>query len=188
MPDVQDAIDRIPPEAWPFIDILFRITIALVAVWLVLALVALWRRRAYNLTVASTAGKSRKAQPDFLKVDDDARDDAIRRGERHEKLLDDRDKEEALAALRAAKDPLTLGARLAGWAAAAMSVFTLLTAVVGVVGNVGRMGDMVSQMSSAERLEYLVTTYPISSLVVVLVVIYSVYRYFADRQWKEKEE
>ena len=41
--------------------------------WLLLSLVAWWRRRAYNLTVASTARRSKKAQPDFLNVDKKAR-------------------------------------------------------------------------------------------------------------------
>ena len=37
MQNVQDVIDRIPPDAWPLIDTLFRITMVVTAVWLAFA-------------------------------------------------------------------------------------------------------------------------------------------------------
>ena len=96
--NVQDAIDRIPPEAWPLIDIACKVTVAIALVWIFLALVAWWRRRAYNLTIASTAKRNKDAQPDFLTVDKKAREAAIERGAAHEADLTERERQEAIAA------------------------------------------------------------------------------------------
>ncbi|MEL7190173.1 MAG: hypothetical protein AAGK17_11520, partial [Pseudomonadota bacterium] len=140
---VNQAIDRIPPDAWPFIDILFRITIALAVLWVVLSLIGWWRRRAYNLTVASTAGRNKKAQPDFLNIDEKARKEQIKAGERHEDVLEEREKEEALAVLKAAKEPVTLASRLASMATFLMSIITLITGFSGAILGVGRIGDQL---------------------------------------------
>lgn len=185
MQNVQDAIDRIPPDAWPLIDTLFRITVGLAAVWLLLVLVAWWRRRAYNLTVASTARKSRDAQPDFLRVDQKARKAAIARGEAHEEMLDAREREEALAAMRAGKDPLTTGSRLAGLATFAMSLFTLASVIFGAVGNVSKMGEALQSLSSFEKIEKVIADHWFAALVSALVIAWHIYKYVSGRKWKE---
>jgi len=185
MQDVQDAIARIPPEAWPFIDLLFRITIALVAIWLVLGIVAYWRRKAYNLTIASTARKNRKGQPDFLKVDRKARAAAIDRGEAHEAFLDEREREEALAALTAARDPIGWSQRIAGLAAFVMSLFTLASVLLGAFANVSKMGETLQAVSSIERITTIISRHWIASLVMLFVIVWHVYKYFSDRKWQE---
>lgn len=186
MRNMQDVIDRIPPDAWPLIDTLFRITIVVALVWLLLALVAWWRRRAYNLTVASTASRSEKAQPDFLKVDHKAREAAIERGAAHEDFLEEREREEALAALKAAKDPLSLTERLAGLAAFLMSLFTLATMVFGAVTNVSKMGEALESVGSVEKIQKVVADHWLGTLVAVFVIVWHVYKYFGDRKWKER--
>lgn len=186
MQDLQDVVDKIPPEAWPLIDSLFRWTLIVVAIWLVISILAWWRRRAYNLTVAATARRSRKAQPDFLKVDEKARDAAIRRGEAHEAVLEDRERDEALAALKASKDPLSFGQRIAGIAAAGMSVFTLLTIILGAVTNVSKMGEALQTLSSVEKVKAIVSQHLAGTIIVLLVIAWHIYKYVADRQWKEE--
>jgi hypothetical protein len=186
MRNVQDVIDRIPPEAWPLIDMLFRITIVLAVIWLALALVAWWRRRAYNLTVASTARRSGKAQPDFLHVDEKARKAAIARGEAHEEFIEDRERDEAAAALEAAKQPINLAQRIAGFAALLMSIFTLSTVALGAVTNVSKMGDALKSVSSVDKVEKIVSDHWLGTTVAALVIAWHVYKYFADRSWKEK--
>lgn len=184
MQNVQDAIDRIPPEAWPLIDTLFRVTIVLALIWLALSLVAWWRRRAYNLTVTSTARRSRKAQPDFLKVDEAARSAAIARGAAHEAFLEEREREEALAALKAAKDPMSLGRRIAGIAAFGMSLFTLATVILGSVSNVSKMGEALEAVSSMEKVRMVVEDHLLGTIVALLVITWHLFRYFSDRKWK----
>lgn len=186
MQNVQQVVDRIPPEAWPLIDTLFRITIVIALVWLLLALVAWWRRRAYNLTVASTASRSKKAQPDFLRVDEKARKAAIERGEAHEEVLEEREREEALAALKAAKDPLSFSQRLAGFAAAAMSIFTLSTVIFGAVTNVTRMGEALQAVSSFEKIRIIIVNNWLGTLIALFVIVWHIYKYYADRKWKEE--
>jgi hypothetical protein len=177
MQNVQDLVDRIPPEAWPLIDTLFRITVPLTLLWLFLALVAWWRRRAYNLTVASTASRSKKAQPDFLRVDEKARKAAIARGEAHEEFLENREREEG-------KDPLSLGQRLAGFASLIMSLFTLSTMVFGAVSNIQNMGKAfqvpghLGKDAKGDRRSLFGT------ILAVFVIGWYVYKYFADRKWK----
>lgn len=185
MQDVQDAIDRIPPEAWPFIDLLFRITIALVAVWFVLVIFAWWRRRAYNLTIAATARKNRKGQPDFLKVDRKAREAAIARGEAHESILDEREREERLAALQAAGDPIGWTERIVGAGAFIMSLITLGSTVLGAFLNVTKMGDTLREMPAGERIVAVLTKHWFVSLVMLVVIAWHIYQYFIQHKWKE---
>ncbi|HEX8442646.1 MAG TPA: hypothetical protein VF631_03250 [Allosphingosinicella sp.] len=179
MQNVQDLVDRIPPEAWPLIDVLFRITVALTLLWLFLALVAWWRRRAYNLTIASTAGRSKKAQPDFLRVDEKARKAAIARGEAHEEFLEDREQEEL------AKDPLSFGQRMAGLASLVMSLFTLSTVVFGAVSNIQNMGKAFKSMGTWEKMQKVLADHWFGTSLAVFVIGWYLYKYFADRKWKE---
>ncbi len=179
--NVQDAIDRIPPEAWPLIDIAAKITVAVALVWIFLALVAWWRRRAYNLTIASTAKRNKNAEPDFLHVDKEAREAAIDRGKAHEAELTERERLEALAAASG----LSKGSHLARIAALLMSLFTLACSIMGVVGNVGAMEKSVQNLSASGKIQYIVAQHPIATVIVVLVIGYNVWHYFQHRKWEE---
>lgn len=181
--NLQDAIDRIPPEAWPLIDLTAKITVAVALVWIFLALVAWWRRRAYNLTVASTARRNKSAQPDFLHVDKKARDAAIERGAAHEADLTERERLEALA--EAESKGLKKTTNLARLAALFMSLFTLACSIMGVVGNVGAMEKSVQNLTAGGKIQYIITAHPIATIIVVLVIAYNVWHYFQHRKWEE---
>lgn len=182
---ISDAVDRIPPEAWPVIDQMFRILTILAVVWLLLAVLAWWRRKAYNLTIASTASRRKAAQPDFLGLDKDAREDAIERGEAHDKVLDKRERDDALATLRAAKEPIGLAARLASIATAAMSIITLVTGFMGSIGNVTKMNEYLEDASATERMSFIVQQHPLGCAIAVFAIGYAIWRYFAEKKWKE---
>ncbi|MBS0479869.1 MAG: hypothetical protein JSR79_11295 [Proteobacteria bacterium] len=179
--NVQDAIDRIPPEAWPLIDTTARITVVVALVWIFLALVAWWRRRAYNLTVASTAKRNKAAEPDFLHVDKEAREAAVERGKAHETELTERERLEALAA----SSGLSKGSHFARLAALLMSLFTLACSIMGVVGNVGAMEKSVQNLTASGKIQYIVTQHPIATVIIVLVIAYNVWHYFQHRKWEE---
>src|SRR5690606_13233319 len=121
--------------------------------------------------------------PDFLNVDQKARNRAVERGEAHAQVLDQREAaaEDALAALKAAKEPVTIASRLASAATLMMSIFTLLTGLTGAVFNITRMGDYVEQASAGERLIYLVQEHPIGTAVAVFVIGFNVWRYSAEK-------
>lgn len=179
--NVQDAIDRIPPEAWPLIDITAKVTVAIALVWIFLALVAWWRRRAYNLTIASTAKRNKDAQPDFLTVNKKAREEAIARGAAHEAELTERERLEALAA----SSGLKKGSHIARIAALLMSLFTLACSIMGVVGNVGAMEKSVQNLTASGKIQYIIQQHPIATIIIVLVIAYNIYHYVTHRKWEE---
>ena len=180
---MQETLDQIPPEAWPLIDLLFNLTLAAAGIWLAVTVFVLWRRHASNLTPVNAASKSRRAQPDFLKVDQKARDEAIARGESFDKELERREREEAAEA--AGKRHMTLSERIASFVSFYMSLFTLATMVFGAIFQVSRMGSMMQEFSSIERILTVIQNHPIAFTVASLVVIFHVYRFFAHRQWQE---
>ena len=181
----QQAIDRIPPDAWPVIDLCMRILIGLAILWLVLALIAWWRRRAYNLTVASSARRNKKAKPGFLSVDEKAREEAIARGEGHEQQLDEREADDARAILKAAAEPVSMAAKFARIATLLMSIITLGTGFTGAILNVTRVGDYLEEAGTVGKLEYLFTEYPVGVAIAIFAIGYNIWRYFAEKKWEK---
>lgn len=181
---VPDVLDRIPPDAWPLIDRMFQITVAVAAVWLALTLFVYWRRRAANLTPVTAPRRNKDAQPEFLNVDHKARKEALERGEAFERQLQVREAEEARAAERAALGKATSGRRLAKLASLVMSVFTLATLILGSIGNIGRMGEYMQQLSAPERIVEVIGNHPIGTTVLVLVIVAAVFQYFQERKWR----
>jgi len=181
----RQAIDRIPPDAWPIIDLSMRILIGLAIVWLVLALIAWWRRRAYNLTVAATAGRNKKSRPGFLSVDEKGRKAALARGEGHERLLDQREADDAKATLKAAAEPVAIGEKIARLATLVMSIWTLLTGLSGAVFSVTRVGSYLEEAGTAGKLQYLVTEYPLGCAIAVFAIGYNIWRYIAEKKWEK---
>ncbi len=184
---MQETLDRIPPDAWPFLDRLFEITIIAAAIWLALAVFVYWRRRAANLTPVTAPGKSKSAQPDFLNVDHKARREAIDRGEAFERQLDVREAEEAKTAAAAALKPAMTGRRIAKIVTFLMSIFTMGTAVIGSIMDVSRMSSYMAELSAPERVLAVIRAHPVGTAVVLFVVGVTIYKYFHERKWAHKE-
>ncbi|KCZ99385.1 hypothetical protein HPO_05597 [Hyphomonas polymorpha PS728] len=186
---LQETLQQIPPEAWPIIEILFNVTMAAAGIWLALTVFVIWRRHASNLTPVNATSKNNKAQPDFLKVDQKARAEAIKRGDLHERALDRRDAEEARAEVKAnsapRREPLTFAQRIAGLVTFVMSVFTLFSIVTTSIFTVSRMGDMVGEMSAVDRMVSIVMAHPIPVAVCVLIIFARVYTQFFMTAKKE---
>ena len=185
---VPDVLDRVPPEAWPLIDRMFQITVAVALIWLALSLFVYWKRKAANLTPVTAPGRNKDAQPDFLNVDHKARKAAIERGESFERELQVREAEEARTAERAALGAATSGRKLAKLASLLMSIFTLGTLIAGSIGNIGRMGEYMQQLSAPERILESIRNHPIGSVALVLVIAAAVYQYFNERKWRPETE
>ncbi|HHL42137.1 MAG TPA: hypothetical protein ENJ42_00835 [Hellea balneolensis] len=182
---VQDAIDQIPPDAWPLIENMLRLTLIVTGVWLALNIFIFLRRRASNLTPVHAARKNKKAEPDFLSVDKKARKSALKRGEGLEKDLDRRDKDEQRAARRAARAKMSAGQRIASLVSFLMSFFTLATMIYGAIFQVSRMGQLMQEYSTMERISTVVKTHPVSVSIASLVIIYHIYRFVSGQKWKE---
>ena len=179
-----DTSVQIPPEAWPFIDLLFNITLVAALIWGAISLFIYLRRRALNLTPVSAARKNEQAQPDFLKVDEKARAEALQKGEAFEQKLSAQEAAEAAAAAATLKPAMT-GQRVAGIAALLMSIFTLGTMISGALFQITRMGQLMQEYSSIERLTAVISNHPFAFAVAVFVIGYYIYTYFTEKKWQE---
>ncbi len=186
---MEQTLQQIPPEAWPIIEILFNVTMALAGIWLALTVFVIWRRHASNLTPVNATSKNNKAQPDFLKVDQKARAEAIKRGDQHEQALDRRDAEEARAEARAnsasRREPLTFAQRLAGIVTFIMSLFTLLSIVTSSIFTVSKMGDVVGEVTAIDRMMAIVAAHPIPVAICLVIIFARVYTQFFMTPKKE---
>ena len=178
---MQDTLDQIPPEAWPLLEFLLLVSAILAGVWLIITLFILWRRSASNLTPVNAARKNKKAQPDFLKVDEKARREAMERGESFEKELERRERIEA----RQEDGGMSLVQRIIGLASFLMSVFTLLTMILGAIFQVTRMGSMLETYSSADRILTVIQNNPIAFGIVAFVTVFYIYQFVTKKPWKE---
>jgi len=180
-----ETLNQIPPEAWPLIDLLFNITMVTVAIWLAITVFVWWRRSASNLTPVNAASKNRKAQPDFLNVDNQARTAALERGETFDKEVERREREEARAAAKQRGSKSTPGQTVARFVSFLMSLFTLATMIFGAIFQVSRMGSIMKDYSTTERILSVIQSHPISFAVASAVIIFQFYRFLVDRKWQE---
>lgn len=185
---VPDVLDRVPPDAWPMIDRMFDITIIAAAIWLALTIFVYWKRRAANLTPVTAARRSKKAQPEFLKVDHKARRAAIERGQAFERSLEQREEEEARAAALAALKPAARAGRVAKIAALITSVFTLIAMIFGTILNVGKMGELMQQYSTTQRLAAIIQNHPVGTTVAAVVIAAGLYQFFHERKARRAQE
>ncbi|WP_084395933.1 hypothetical protein [Henriciella aquimarina] len=181
---MEDAINSIPPDAWPVITILFNVTCAVTALWLVWTVFVLWRRRASNLTTASGASPNRKATPDFLSIDEKAREEALKRGEAYETYLDKRDRDEARAAERERRRKETMISRFGRLISFGMALFSLATMISGTMFQVSIMGRYWEQYSAGERLTRVVQEHPVGVTVTVAVILFNIITFVSNRKWE----
>ena len=182
---MDEALNQIPPEAWPLVELLLNTTMVSVAIWIAVTIFVWWRRRASNLTPVNAAQANDNAAPDFLSVDKKARDQAEKRGEAFDKALEEEERAAAMAAARGGRTQRTMSQRLAGLLSFFMSLFTLATMIFGAIWQVSRMGQLMEEYSTVERIATVVQNHPVSFSVAALVIGFHVFRFFTDRQWKE---
>lgn len=181
---MEDALNSVPPEAWPLITALFNVTIVVTLLWALWSGFVFFRRRASNLTAVSGAHPNRRAQPDFLSVDAKARKDALKRGEAYDEALarrDLREEREARQALRRKETALSKIGRIVSFA---MALFSLATMISGTVFQVSIMGRYWEQYSAGERLMAVVQEHPIGVTVTVGVILFNVITFVSNRKWE----
>lgn len=178
---VRNAIETVPPEAWPLIQLLFNITIAFTALWLVWTIFVMWRRSASNLTSVRGASANQGAEPEFLSVDKKARREAIAKGETFEKEMQRRDREEANDARRAARRQETMLGRVGRLISLGMALFSIATMISGTLFQVTIMGRYWEQYSATERLTSVIQNHPIGVSVTVAVILYNIVTFVMKR-------
>lgn len=177
---MQDVISTIPSEAWPLIETLFNIVMAVTGVWLAWTAFIWWRRSASNLTTASGAIPNKKASPDFLSVDEKARKEAIKRGESFDKELSRREREDEKAQKKAALKNETPIGRIGRLISFGMAMFSIATMISGTVFQVSIMGRYWEQYSASERLLAVIQNHPIGVTVTVLVIVYNIFNFITN--------
>lgn len=181
---MEDAINNIPPEAWPTITILFNVTCVVTAMWLAWTVFVMWRRHASNLTTSSGMSPNRKAEPDFLHVDEKARKEALERGMAYEDYLEKRDVEEARAAERERRRKESMLSRIGRLVSFGMALFSLATMISGTMFQVSIMGRYWDQYSAGERLTRVVQEHPVGVTVTVAVILVNIVTFVANRKWE----
>jgi len=181
---VQSVLENVPAEAWPLIEILFNVTCVVTAVWLAWIVFVWWRRSASNLTSTSSVDVNHKAKPDFLSVDQKARNEAIKRGERFDKELERRDREEAREEKRETRRKETRLSRLGRLVSFGMALFSLATMISGTMFQVTIMGTYWERYSATERLMSVIQNYPIGVAITVAVILYNIVTFVTNRKWE----
>jgi len=141
------------------------------------------RRRATNLTSAHQAGVKKEATPDFMKVDQKARDAAMQRGATYEKELDKREAAAAAATGKPAKkEPINMLKTISGIASFAFSLFTLLGAVLGTFRTMDAAG---AQLSKFDQVGAMAMKNPIPFLICLFVIGYTIFIWVSQRKWAD---
>ena len=157
--------------------------VAFAALWVISTLFIQMRRRATNLTSAQQAGVKKDATPDFMKVDQKARDAAMQRGQAYEKELDTREAAEAAMAGKAAKKaPINMLKTISGIASFAFSLFTLLGAVLGTFRTMDAAG---AQLSKFDQVGVMAMKYPIPTIICLFVIGYTIFVWVSQKKWAD---
>lgn len=181
---MNEIVEQIPPEAWPLIDAAFWITAVITLVWWSIAVFVYLRRSASNLTPVQAARKKKSDQPDFLSVDQKARDEALKRADAFERDLSKQEAAEARAAAKGEGRAWSLAGTAARLMSLFMSLFTLATMIYGSIWQVSRMGSLMREYSTFERIGAVIAAHPIAFAIATLVIAYHIWRFFADRKWR----
>lgn len=180
---MDEALNSIPPEAWPLINYLFNATMVLTMLWLGYSLIVGMRRSASNLTPVHSVSAKKKAQPDFLSTDHKARNEALKRGDDFDKELSHDERIEERNARRQRQKETSVG-RIGRLVTLGMALFSLATMVSGTIFQVSIMGRYWEQFSAQERLVSVVTKHPIGVAITAGVIIYNFYIFFKNRKWE----
>ena len=158
--------------------------VAFAVLWVVSTIFIQMRRRATNLTSAHQAGVKKEATPDFMKVDQKARDAAMQRGQAYEKELDTREAAEAAAAAGkgAKKPPMNMLKTISGIASFAFSLFTLLGAVLGTFKTMDAAG---AQLSKFDQVGVMFMKYPVPAIICLFVIGYTIFVWVSQKKWAD---
>jgi len=163
-----------------FTNLVYMATAVVGAVWIACWLFIAMRRRASNLTSASSAKVQKDAAPDFLKVDHAKRDAAIKAGEAYGKELTAREAAEAAAAGgKPAPKEVTLTERLTRIASALLAVFSLAVTIMSALNQAKGIEGAGNQFAD------LASKHPIAMTIAALVIVLQVYIFVTKKKWAE---
>lgn len=163
-----------------FSNIVYIATAVVGAIWIALWLFIALRRRASNLTSASSAKVQKDAAPDFLKVDHKKREAAIKAGANYDKELKEREAAEAAANSKiGVPKEATLAERFSRIASALFAVFSLAVTIMsslnqarGLEGAGGQFVDIAAK-------------HPVAMVIAAFVICFQIYIFVTKKKWAE---
>ena len=138
-------------------------------IWLVAALLRYWHQRAYNLTRAEGA-RSDDIRPDFLRVDKDMREAAIRAGEGGATQPKSTSNAAELQRSMPQARNLDLVTRISRVVALLSAIASFIAAALGALGRVPDMSRTAAGYSSVESLMTNVRLYPIGFAIAAVII------------------
>jgi hypothetical protein len=177
---------RIPDWAQTWFLSLGIGAVALAGLWIVSAIAVALHRRAYNLTKAETASARAAPEPAFLKVDHEAREEAIRKGDAYVRPAERKAIEEKAAA-EAAAPPRSFWCRWGLFSRIGIIVIALAhvgVAVVSAVGMVEKADQMMQKVSSLDCLTTIVQRYWLGFCLGGIVVVAEIVRLLGSAKKK----
>jgi hypothetical protein len=163
-----------------FANIVYVATAVVGAFWIACWLFIVLRRRASNLTSASSAPVQKDAAPDFLKVDHAKRDAAIKAGEAYGKELTAREAAEAAAAgAKAVPKEIGLAERFSRIASALFAVFSLAVTITGALNQAKGLEGAGNQFVD------IATKHPMAMIIAAFVIAFHIYNFVTKKKWNE---
>ncbi len=168
-----------PPEnVTQFLDLVTWALVVFGLVWLVTSIIGAMHRRAYNLTHAES-GRSKKIEPDFLKVDHAKRAAAIARGERYDEELNRRE--------APPQGPVSVACTWSRIAASATAVIGLVFTVVTTLQRVAVTDEAVRDLGNWEKFTTLVSQHQLGAALCIAVVVANAYAVVTKLQKSGKD-
>ncbi len=171
---------KIPDWATTWLLWLGAAMAAFFVLWLVVAIARAMHRRAYNLTKAETARPRSDVEPSFLKVDEEAREEALRRGDEYVRPADAEAAEEAAAAT----EPDSIWRRWGLFSRLGIVTIAVAHVAIAVVSSVAMMRDaeeVLNKLSTSECLVTVVTRYWPGFLLALVVIVAEVVQFMRSR-------
>jgi hypothetical protein len=178
----------VPEQYLPLLDWAYTGTVVFAVAWLLTWMFVALRRNASDLTPVLAAEYDPKARPDFLKVNDKKRKEALARGEDYGRELDKSEAEQARKEARKSKAPLTLAQRIFRLVSLLMSIFSLATMIGGAIFQVTYITGLLKNIGAWESFLALVERHPVGFTVATIVILYHVVTFFTDKKWEPKDE
>ena len=163
-----------------FTNLVYMATAIIGAFWIVCWLFIAMRRRASNLTSASSAKVQKDAAPDFLKVDHAKRDAAIKAGDAYGKELTAREAAEAAATSKTSvPKEVSLAERISRVASALFAVFSLAVTIMGALNQAKGLEGAGGQFTD------IATKHPVALVIAAFVIVFQVYIFVTKKKWAE---
>jgi len=150
---------------------LIPLLIVCCVIWIGFTILDGMRNRAFNLTTSETVGGSSSDRPDFLKVDHEKREAALRGGEAFDAHVQKRD---------ASSEAVSSSARtgIAGKCTVLLAILSLVTGAIGALMRVEAYDNAVRKFGIWDNVVETVSNHPVGFVVAMAVIAVAAFNVF----------